>query len=261
MLAIDHRHSFKKILNPKNPQAVGDEQIVKTKEEIISSLSGLMSGLLLDVNWGLPAYKKAKANTPFLLAIERSGYQEKDGGRLTSLEYSVDQLKKLGASGIKLLIYFNPFSPTAAAQIKTAREVFLDCRVKKLPFFLEIVTYHTDRSIEKTTNLVTESIKRFLSESIRADVFKIEYPGNEKACEEVNNLLRARPWILLTRGENFEVFKHQLRSAVNHGCRGFLAGRALWKELGQLQADERKIFLETTVKERFREISEIALRI
>lgn len=258
MLAIDHRHSFKKILNPKEPERVSDELIIKTKQEIISSLSDQVSGVLLDVNWGLPAYKKTKINLPFLLAIEKSGYQEKDDGRLTTLAYSIDQLKKKGASGIKLLIYFNPFSSTASVQLKTARQIFLDCRTKELPFFLEIVTYHTDNSVKKNVNLIIESLKRFLAESIRPDVFKIEYPGSIKACKQVNDLLKHRPWILLTRGENFEVFRHQLKTAVDYGCQGFLAGRALWKEIGMYQnEEERKEFLNTVVKKRFQEIVSI----
>lgn len=259
MLALDHRESLKKIINPKNPSIVTDEEIIKTKQEIITYLKNQISGLLIDADWGLPAYKKAKAKNPFLLAIEKSGYQEIGDDRLTVLQYLVRQLKKLGASGVKLLIYFNPFSSTAAAQINTVRQVFLDCQAEEIPFFLEIVTYHTDRSIKKNTNLVVESIKRFLAESIRPDVFKLEYPGNEKACGEVTYLLKNRPWILLTRGENFEIFKHQLAVAVKNGCQGFLAGRALWKELGKLFGQKRRVFLELVIKERFKEIAEIVL--
>ena len=259
MLAIDHRGSFKKIINSQNPETVTDKEIVKTKSEIIGYLSDQISGVLLDVKWGLPAYKlTASKNKPTLLAIEKTGYQEKPDGRITELEYNVNYLKSLGAKGIKLLIYFNPYSSTATQQLQTTRSVYRDCQLIDLPLFLEIVTYHTSVTINKNNNLVVESVKRFLAESIHANVFKLEYPGNKNACRQINGLLKGAPWILLTRGENFEIFKQQLQSAVQHGCQGFLAGRALWQELGHFQGEERRRFLRDTVSNRFKEIAEIA---
>ena len=259
MLALDHRGSFKKIINPQNPDEVSRQEIVEAKIKIIETLADQFSGILIDVKTGLPAYELVDAaqNKSMLLAIEKTGYVEKADGRITELAYSVSQLKKLGAKAIKILIYFNPFSKTAHKQLETARQVLRDCKTYDLPLFLEIVTYHTDKSIEKETNLVVESVKRFLGESIRADVFKIEFPGNINACQEITHMLKNIPWILLTRGENFHIFKHQLQISICYGCQGFLAGRAIWQEIGQYQGEERMNFLNTKVKERFREISNI----
>jgi tagatose-1,6-bisphosphate aldolase len=74
-------------------------------------------------------------------------------------------------------------------------------------------------------------------------------------------MLKNIPWILLTRGENFHIFKHQLEIATDYGCQGFLAGRALWQELGKYKDEEKIKFLTETVVERFKRISEIVLSI
>src|SRR5262245_57823985 len=103
MLAIDHRSTLKKLLNSEQ-----DEEIVKFKAEVIASLKEQFSSLLIDPQYGLPAYSyKTK---PFLLCVEKSGYQQEGEDRITQLEYSVEQLKNQGASGVKLVLQFNPHS-------------------------------------------------------------------------------------------------------------------------------------------------------
>jgi len=263
MMAIDHRGSFRKVINPKSPEQVDKKEIVETKLKIINALAEYTSGVLVDVKTGLPAYELADSakGKPLVLAIEKTGYIEKGDGRITELAYTVGQLKKLGAKAIKILIYFNPFSKTASAQLVTARKVLSNCRNHNIPLFLEIVTYHTEKTVKKGDNLVIESIKRFLAESIKPDVFKIEFPGSIIACQEITRMLKKTPWILLTRGENFYIFRHQLEIAVDYGCQGFLAGRALWQELGEYQSEKQKEFLEEIVKNRFKEISRIATSI
>jgi tagatose-1,6-bisphosphate aldolase len=85
------------------------QELVAAKVDILKTLVNMASGVLVDVKTGLPAYQlvdKAQ-NKPLVLAIEKSGYVEKEGERLTELAYTVSQLKKLGAQAIKLLIYFN----------------------------------------------------------------------------------------------------------------------------------------------------------
>lgn len=267
MLALDHRQSFRQILNPKKPEVVKEEEIIEVKLQIIESLADQYSGLLIDPQFGLPAYKKLLETTvlrrivenkPYLLSIEKSGFRQIGEERVTELEYNVYQLKKMGAAGVKLLIYFNPYVKTAKTQLETAAKVWCDCQSANVPLFLEIVTYYTEETASAELNLVVESLKRFLNYGIRADVFKLDYPKDEKGCQLVTRLLGRIPWVLLTRGENFAIFKKQLEIAVEGGASGFLAGRALWQEIGRYKNEsERKEFLNTVVKKRFQEVASI----
>lgn len=263
MLALDHRDSFKKILNPQNSDLVSNEEIILVKKAIIESVSDQFSGILIDPKYGLSAFSRLSRDSakPYLLSIEKSGYRDESGEKITELEYTVDKLKELGASGIKLLVYFNPNTNTHLIQLETIKKVFQECQIKELPFFLEIVTYHTDNTIVEKGNLVLTSLKRILGFGIRPDVFKLEFPGDEKSCDEITSLLGRIPWILLTRGENFEAFKMQLDTAILHGASGFLAGRALWQEVGNYKnQEERKEFLKNIVAKRFQEISSIVMK-
>lgn len=253
MLAIDHRGSFQKILNPENPNIVTTEDIVATKSKIITALEPYFSGILIDPQYGLKAYPEKKK--PFLLSIEKTGYEAQDKGRITELEYTVPELKEMGASGIKLLIYFNPSMSTAQRQLDTAKQVLAEARAHNLPLFLEIVTY--DEAPKSKADCIIESVQMFLDHDIKADVFKLDYPQTAEACSHITTMLGAIPWILLTRGGEYDTFKQNLQTAIANGAVGFLAGRSLWQEIGFHTADAED-YLQKIVVPRFKEICEIA---
>lgn len=256
MLALDHRGSFKKLINPQDPDSVSDEKIIELKKEIIDALDDQFSGLLIDEVWGLQAYQKK--TKPFLLPMEKSGEN------VAQLEYTAGHIKDLGASGAKLLIKFNPDDQNAILQIQTAKTALEDCQDNDLPLFLEIVTYvfKPGLSIQNQTgfegsNLVLDSVKKFQEAGVVPDVWKLEYPGSFASCQQLSLLVGDIPWILLTGGDNFDTFKTKLEDADKNGAKGFLAGRALWQETTTLQGEEKLEFLSKTLPDRFKEISNI----
>lgn len=255
MLALDHRQSFKKLMNPQDSEGVANEKVVALKSAIIEAVIDQVSGILIDEVYGLEAYKNRMK--PFLLPLEKSGYRDENGERVTELEHTVEQLVNLGASGAKLLLYFNPHLATASQQIATAKQVLEECRSRNFPFFLEIVTYEPFGAEERAA-LVLGSLRLLIEGGVQPDVWKLEYAGSFERCQEVTRLVGDVPWVLLTRGDTFDVFRANLEQAVRAGARGFLAGRALWQEACRLSGEEQQVFLTTTLSERFKTIAEIA---
>lgn len=264
MLALDHRGSFKKYVNKKNPEAASDADVIGVKKMIIDAVYNEMSGVLIDPDWGLPAYKGKKK--PYLLCAEKTGYVENGGERLTEIQYSAAELKKRGASGVKLLLYYNPEAENRAAQIETAKKVLADCHKNDLPLFLEFVTYGNEALGKTRAEWVLRTVQEFLDADVSPDVFKLEYPASsagrpddEKSCAKITKMLGPTPWILLTRGETYDVFKTQLTDAIANGAVGFLAGRAIWQEVGDYAdvAGQEK-FLNKIARKRFQEICAIA---
>lgn len=268
MLALDHRGSFKKLMNPQNPDSVEAYQAIDLKKQIINSVKDQMSGILIDTDFGLAAYDKSK---PFLLPIEKSGYKDEGGERITEIVYSVEQLKNWGASGAKLLIYFNPYLDSYKLQLETAKKVIEECRQNDFPVFLEVVTYKQslpasfpsagekdhELTLDERPKYVLDSLQMFLNTGVIPDVFKLEYPGNKEACLKITELLNKIPWIILTRGVTFDEFVPQRKEAAESGCVGFLAGRALWQEVCTMGAQDKQEFLKETLPERFKTISEL----
>ncbi len=253
MLALDHRESFLKLINPNNPTVVTKEQAVALKTEIIDSLSDQFSGLLIDAEYGLPAYQSPTA--PFLLPLERSGYTGHSGERVTTLQYQAAQLKDMGASGAKLLIYFNPDVGTAKEQLRVARAALIDCQTHDLPLFLEIVTYDPAGTEVNKTEVVPHSVQMFLDAGVRPDVFKLQYPGS--SAPALTKMLGEIPWIVLTGGQDFATFKRDLEGAKSSGAKGFLAGRALWQEVCGLGGEAKTEFLRGTLPDRFRQCAAV----
>ncbi|HLC69598.1 MAG TPA: DUF2090 domain-containing protein [Patescibacteria group bacterium] len=257
MLALDHRGSFKKFIDKEAPENLTDAEVIGAKKEIIDSVEDLFSGVLVDPDWGLPAYtKKVK---PYLLCLEKSGYEEVKGERETVLGYKVEDLKKLGAAGTKLLVYLNPEASNTDKQLEIAKEALEDSHKNGLPLFLEIVTYGNEEKGGSRAVWISRSLDLFLDNSVIPDVWKLEYPGGAESCREITAKVGAVPWILLTRGEPYDVFKEQLKTAIDAGAQGFLAGRAIWQEMANYTGEARKDFLQTIARNRFAEICNITL--
>lgn len=260
MLALDHRESFLKMLNPQHPELVEESEAIKLKGEIIKSVQDQLSGLLIDVKYGLPAYKdKTK---PFLLPLEKSGVDENKGEKINVLEYSVRDLMNLGASGAKILLYFDENPQTINTQLQTAKLVLEQCKQNSFPLFIEIRVYNpaTSDLSQERAKILLDTLQKFIQANIIPDVFKLEYPGSFEDCKKITQLLNTTPWILLTKGDTFEEFQSNFKDAVKAGCRGFLAGRALWQEVFEMSGDEKLLFLQTTLPQRFAAISKIALK-
>ncbi len=254
MLAFDHRGSFKKFINPNNPDSVTAEQATLLKKKIISSLDGLFSGILVDIETGLPAYENR--SVPFLLPLEASGYVEDGGDRITKIERKATEIKQLGAHGAKILLYFNPDVPSANQQLETALKVVEDCRSVGLPLFLEIRVYPENAV---APSLVERSVQAFQKAGVKPDVWKLEYPGNLESCKVITETVGDTPWILLTAGVSFDQFADQLRDAAASGVDGFLAGRAVWQEAAKLTGEAQEEFLRDELPKRFKLISHMML--
>ena len=261
MLALDHRGSFSKLINPKSPDSVEPDLVVKIKGEIINSVYKDFSGVLIDSSTGLPAFEKVaalkKEKKPYLLCIEKTGYEERGESQKTELEFTVEELKKYGTSGVKLLLYYHPQSSTKEHQQEVGRKVLAACQKSGLPLFLELVTYPIKNENNNKPEMVLDSVKQFVQAGIIPDVFKLEYPGDPAACFDITKLLKKTPWILLTKGDSYQNFCKQLTIATNNGCQGFLAGRSLWQEFAQYPESKRLDFFESVVSQRFSQIARI----
>ena len=76
---------------------------------------------------------------------------------------------------------------------------------------------------------------------------KVEFPlldltdldACHQACADLDEAVDG-PWVLLSAGVTFEGFRTQVDVAADHGCSGFMAGRAIWGDaVGRLGAEQR----------------------
>jgi tagatose-1,6-bisphosphate aldolase len=252
VLAFDHRGSFIKMM--QEHAAPGHEvkksEAINLKEKIIHTIADQASGVLIDEDYGLPAYKQAQSVLPYLLPAEKTGYTDERGERITVIERTAAELKTRGAKGVKLLLYVHHLAPSWKIQMDTARKVIVDAHAEGLPVFLEFVLY-TLPGLAETS--VVATVEKAVKEGVAPDVWKLPYPGSLQESQQITKLVGENPWVLLTGGGDFDSFKEQYATAVKGGASGFVAGRSLWQEATVTFTDPAKLqdFLANTLHTRF----------
>ena len=145
--ALDHRGSFRNMINRENPQAVTYDEMVSRKMELCSTLGPHASALLIDPLFGAAqciSLGILPRTTGLLVSTEATGYEGGKEHRVTTLleGWGVEKIKRMGASAAKILVYYRPdIQPLAGEQLKTVNAVAEDCIKYDLPFLVEPVSY------------------------------------------------------------------------------------------------------------------------
>jgi tagatose 1,6-diphosphate aldolase len=277
--AIDHRGSLKRALNEKNPEAVGYRDMVQFKLDLCRVVSPLASAVLLDPLYGAAQAIEANAlsgRTGLLVSVEKTGYSGESTARITELlpAWGVKKVKRMGASAVKLLIYFRPdIKDVASKQLDLVNRLADECIKEDTPLLVESVSYPTSGEKEnpeefsrKKPDLVLEAARQLTVLPI--DILKSEFPADisyekderklQAYCQQLTEVSRL-PWVLLSAGIGYGQFKKQVEIACKAGASGFMAGRALWQEAAQAGSREERInFFENQTAARLGELIEIA---
>jgi tagatose 1,6-diphosphate aldolase len=240
LAAIDHRDAlgvaFEKAGFPTPPP----ERIAELKVTIARALAPHATGLLIDVELGVPAIAYgAPGPCPIVVPLEAQGYEDVATGRVTSFlpGFSPSLARTLGATGCKLLLPYRPdHEESAARQDDIVRQALAGCHAEGLPLILEPILYALPEETpeafaESFPALVVATAKRL--QPLGPDILKVQFPrddrGDEAAwCTQLDEACGPTPWVLLGGGGAPEVFARDLRIACRAGASGFIAGRTLW---------------------------------
>lgn len=279
--AMDHRESFRTMLHEEAPEAVSYKEMVNHKLELCQALAPYASAVLLDPNYGAAqciASGVLPGRTGLLVSIEDTGYKGNKEEKITTLldRWSVEKIKRLGASAVKLLIYYRPDLTSAAAQqLTTVKRIAEDCIKHDLPLLVEPKSYpvkeergdvkqfanRKPRLVIETAQQVTNLPINILKAEFPAD---LQYENDEgkllELCQQLNEASRV-PWVILSAGVDYGVFVKEVEIACRAGASGFLGGRAIWQEAMHIEeASQRVKYLETTVADRLKELADIAAK-
>ena len=201
--------------------------------------------------------------------VESTGYAGDATARQAQIipGWSVEKAKRMGASAIKLLVYYHPDSPTASEIETFTKNIAEECAKHDLVLMLEPLSYSLDESkklsSEEKRYVVVESATRLTP--LGADILKAEFPLDisesdqglwKEACEEISAVVNI-PWILLSAAVDYEVFLQQVVVACNAGASGIAVGRAVWKEAVNMNGDERIKFLRGVGRQRISRLTSL----
>lgn len=271
-LALDHRQNLRRALNPSDPDTVSDDRLSSFKLEVTTALASKATAVLLD-----PEVSAAQAvaghsipnHVGLVVAVEATGYTGEATARHAQIlpGWSVEKAKRMGASAIKLLVYYHPDSPTASEIESFTSQVAEDCARHDLTLMLEPLSYSLDESKKLSSDekryVVVETARRLTPLNI--DILKAEFPldANEQdtsrwmeSCKEIS-AASIVPWILLSAAVDFETFLGQVTAACEAGASGIAVGRAVWKEAVTMNAEDRTQFLRTIARQRIARLTSL----
>jgi tagatose 1,6-diphosphate aldolase len=268
-LALDHRQNLRKA----NPAFVDNAELSRFKLEVVSTIADLSTAVLLDPEISAAQTIAAGAlpgKSALVVAVESTGY----GGSPTARQsqvlpgWSVEKAKRMGASMVKLLVYFHPNSPTAPEIESFVRQVVDECNRYDLGLMLEPLSYSLTAekklSSAEKRYVVTETARRLVFPGV--DVLKAEFPldiaedANEAnwtaACADISASSPA-PWIVLSAAVDYETYLRQVEIACRAGASGSAVGRAVWQEAVTMDGEARLDYLRTTCRERLARLTEL----
>lgn len=276
ILACDQRGAMERMMKAAG-RAVDHASVVQMKIDIVAPLAKMASGVLLDPDYAaahLIAADAMPGRTGLVVSLEETGYAQRDGDRLTRLleNWGVDKIKAMGASAVKLLVYYNPRREAAAEhQRRIVEEVARQCQAYDIPFMLEPLVYPTkdgdqEAFVREKPDLVVETARHMSEYAV--DLLKMEFPVHpsvtdegqwREQCRRLDEACRV-PWALLSAGVGFEEYSRQLQIACEAGASGFVAGRAIWREAVELtDKTKRRQFLDETMPGRLQTLIDIAV--
>lgn len=267
-LALDHRQNLRKA----NPAFMDDQELSCFKLDVTSALASEATAVLLD-----PEVSAAQAvsqgaipnGVGLVVAVESTGYTGDATARRAQIipGWNVEKAKRMGASAIKLLVYYHPDSPTTGEIEDFTSMIAEDCKKHDLLLMLEPLSYSLDESRKLTSEekryVVVETARRLTP--LQVDILKAEFPVDVNdmdesrwldACKEIT-VASVAPWILLSAAVDYETFLRQVTIACSAGASGIAVGRAVWKEAVTLNPQERVIFLRTTARERISRLTSL----
>ncbi len=265
VLAIDHRDSLRAVLAPSDPDSVSAASITALKRELVGSLAGAATGVMLEPEYSIPHLLDGTLPTGvgFTAALEAQGYaSDPEAAATTILQgWSVQAAAASGASAAKLLLFYRPDrAEHAAVQQQVALEILTECRRVGIPLVLEPLFYGLEDPGQRQ-RIVIETVERFAA--MDPHLLKLPFPVDPviesdrdvwaAACRQISERCHM-PWSLLSGGGSFESYRDQVATAVTAGCSGFMAGRALWGEAAVAPPSERPGVISDLIAPRLQEL-------
>lgn len=260
-LALDHRQNLRKA----NPAFNDDRALSGFKLDVTSVLASQATAVLLDPEVSAAqavAQRSIPNHVGLVVAVESTGYTGDATARQAQIipGWTVEKAKRMGASAIKLLVYYHPDSSTAGEIEAFTSRIAEDCKKHDMVLMLEPLSYSLDESRKLTSgekrSVVVETARRLTP--LHVDILKAEFPLDADdtdeskwldACREISSASTV-PWILLSAAVDYETFLRQVTIACHAGASGIAVGRAVWKEAVTMNREDRMRFLRTTARQR-----------
>ncbi len=241
MLAIDQRESMRAMFGEYQKTPVSDQQLTEFKLAALRALSPLASAVLIDRQFAWRQAIDQHAVAPscgLIAAVDEFIPSAHEIVSDVVIDEKIDPLavKADGALALKLLVLWRP-DESAEIRKDMVRDFIGRCRKAGLLSIIEPVSRKPRDARPWDTNEGIQAAAKELGH-LGADLYKAEVPlygrGGERAVREasarLNDTIRG-PWVVLSSGVSPDDFPQAVEWACQEGASGFLAGRAVWRNV------------------------------
>lgn len=169
--------------------------------------------------------------------------------------------------GVVLLpLYYHPNEAQALVKKQFVAEMYDFCRYQQVACVLQLNLIGDQGAVlskEERASTQLSAVQEFRDQ---ADALVLEYPGTALAAATLTAELDI-PWVVaddFRHHEEYELFKQDLRTALEAGARGVMVGPQIWQGWHQLRTEDARPdlvqieqFLKTTARDRMIEIERI----
>ena len=242
IVALDHRDALRAefdALAPADPGPGagrggdrGTDELRRFKADVLAAVGRAPvrpSAVMLEPEYSLPDLRSAVPDgVAVTCALEAQGYLADPSAGNDLLDgWSPARVRSVGADGAKLLVlYRHDRGSFTAAQEALVAGVVAEAAEAGVPALIEPVPVDVVDADDRR-RVIVEAARRLAP--LGPMVLKLPFPG-VGACPEVTEAAGPHPWVLLSWGVAYDEFRAQLTEAMDAGCAGFAAGRALWRE-------------------------------
>jgi sulfofructosephosphate aldolase len=242
LVALDQRESLRAYLQTACGGSVDDAGVVAFKQAALTELMPGASGVLLDLDFGLPALAGVGAlQKPSGLIVAADEVRQAPNGAIvgTELDARVDGelVRSVGGQALKLLVVWRPLPSTAPSRRDLVGRFMARCRDLGVLGLVEALMDEPTRQQARSPgggDLYVEMADEMAGYG--PDIYKTEVPGDPSLPPDVlarqAQVITGRvgcPWVLLSNGVPLERFPSVADAVCQGGASGFLAGRAIWR--------------------------------
>jgi tagatose 1,6-diphosphate aldolase len=259
MVAVDQRAPLRAILKEALAREATFEDMARLKRILVEELASESTAVLIDPEYGLPGALDVLPGAPGLIVtLEDSNFEVTTGGRKARVipNWSVQKIKRLGADGVKFLVWYNHKADRAVVEHQHAiiRHLGEECARYDIAFLIEPLVYaHNEDPQDFARNRadhVIRSIEALSDPALGIDIYKLESPVDAAVLADdpeggsaLTGMFRRMaaalpsPWVMLSAAADPEKFARVLDCAYAAGASGFLAGRSIWKSAAESYPD------------------------
>ena len=239
------------------------DHLANVTKKMMKVLSPEFSGVTVDPDFDFDTIMHKANGTGLLLSLEKKA-DALDPLAMPKMadNWGIDHIKNNYAMA-KLELFYHPEEAEAMKKKEFVAEVYDCCKYEGIDFLLELMVYHST-SQEPTQEILLEAQLQSAREFTNScDVFALEYLGNALSAVTLTAELDT-PWIYNAREIEYDIFKQNLRTCIDSGAVGFIAGDPFWEGqktqqvLSNLEATEEQLeFIKTDINDRAIEATRI----